>query len=239
MPRQTVTRYARIALLTDLRVWTNPTAVRTYVYLCCKADYRTHTVAKSYRIMTQEINCSIAALRHSLKVLEQAGLVTVRKVDGRTVIYTDIVQSDTETATISSKADIVTYLRQHTDKCEAMLKAKHGSLHPYIEPFADMQVLAGREYSSGDKLLNHYCNWILRNRPALSKQVEAETERAKAAAEAQYQAERTAQQQTVSEAVGWRKLVAELRAAAQRGNTRAQAQLNKPEVQLAITTYNL
>lgn len=151
-------RYVQIYDIRELRCWRNKNSVLLYYYICIACNYKTRQLNKSLRRMAQELQLTLSALRHSLKVLESAGLISVDSYGRSTVITipTKFVEDP-------APADPLAELRKHSQEIAHTLSVTENDLFIYFDEFIKLQKLARHTWSSTRDLLAHFASWYMKN----------------------------------------------------------------------------
>jgi hypothetical protein len=108
--------------------------------------------------MAQELQLTLSALRHSLNLLEAAGLISIDSYGNSTVITipTKFIQDPAPT-------DPLVELRKHSQEIAHTLSVKENDLFPYFDEFIKLQQLAKHTWSSTRDLLAHFASWYMKN----------------------------------------------------------------------------
>ena len=183
-------RYVQIYDIRDLRCWHNHNAVLCYYYLSVSANYKTHRLIKSLRRMASDIGISLSALRHSIKVLSQAGLIEVQTTGRDTVIT--IASKFVQDEQISQP---LTELRKHSAEVARTLGAKENDIFPYFDQFIKLQELAHHTWHSSRDLLAHFASWYMKNATSKTLQNSIKSENLRQQREEEQRIQQQQQQQ--------------------------------------------
>lgn len=229
-------RYVKI---TDIRSLIPRTSASVYaVWYACNimADFKTHKLKTTRQKMAQEIGITIAAFRHAIATLEAAGLIKVEADNYGTIIRItteDIPLHLSEKKTLPVIKEALPVLRKHSDRIEKTLQKKPGTLHVYYEPFAELQWLASKIWTSEKDVVSHFVNWYIKaEKTNYAKRVAQEATPSQPYEPKTQEGERIRAQRDAVRAE-WEAKVAEARA---KGD---DAFLNEKYTQIAIRRYGL
>lgn len=227
-------RYVQIYDLRDRpRCWRNHNVLATYYYCCCAADYKTRRLRRSLRTMAREIDLTLSAFRHALKVLQEEGLVEVESLRTETIITipTKLIERQ---AIFSPEA----ILLDNQDKLIKVLGCSKLTLPGYIERFAQVQALAGKTWPSEREVTAHFAQWYLKvakTPDTLHKEIAS----AAMAPDSQEPTQHNYKQELKALEQEWREKILDARRRAELGEEEAEEWLKQTHVAIQIKKYGL
>lgn len=153
-------RYRTCPDITHDRVlWRNKNCALVLYYISMNRNAK-DTFTTTLRQMEEELNITFSAVRNALHQLERCGYIRVQRQPSFTLITIDNEHLKEPAAFVQNPLLV---LQQSSKYIEEWLQVPPGSTHILYEKFVRIQSLRDKRWTTSKELVNHFCNWYLRN----------------------------------------------------------------------------